>query len=313
MPPTQLQCHQLSAALPSAAETQCLIAAAVAPLEQALAGKAPAFTLQTVVNTVAAPVSSAAVKAAVDAVRAEKADGFCIGQGLDLSAGRVLSNSLVAPVCALQTAACAASACIASLASRIQTVEACVANPVYATAGEGVLGAVALGGDDEVVAMKPCTNALYVRAGNGIAPQYDSASDAMQLGVYHDGSMFVHPCTGRLGVVAGRGLVRTEEQSLAVKQEICGVCGATALGLGEGVGLDGWTKGVSCRVAAVTTAVCALQAGDPTICYTPEDSANKTTTISSASTDAQYPSAKAVYEYVGNLAAALAAINGGAS
>ena len=41
-----------------------------------------------------------------------------------------------------------------------------------------------------------------------------------------------------------------------------------------------------------------------------EDSSNKVTTLSSSSTDTQYPSAKCVYDIVGDISSALDSING---
>ena len=40
-----------------------------------------------------------------------------------------------------------------------------------------------------------------------------------------------------------------------------------------------------------------------------EDTANKVTSLSSSSTDTEYPSAKAVYDVVGNVESALSSIN----
>lgn len=44
-----------------------------------------------------------------------------------------------------------------------------------------------------------------------------------------------------------------------------------------------------------------------------EDTANKVTSISSSSTDTEYPSAKCVYDIVGDVESALAALIGGSS
>ena len=44
-----------------------------------------------------------------------------------------------------------------------------------------------------------------------------------------------------------------------------------------------------------------------------EDTANKVTSLSSSSTDTEYPSAKAVYDVVGDVESALAALIGGNS
>lgn len=41
-----------------------------------------------------------------------------------------------------------------------------------------------------------------------------------------------------------------------------------------------------------------------------EDASNKVTTINSSSTDTQYPSAKCVYDLVGNIGSVIDAING---
>ena len=44
--------------------------------------------------------------------------------------------------------------------------------------------------------------------------------------------------------------------------------------------------------------------------YVPQSASNLVTTISASSTDAQYPSAKCVYDLLGNIEAALQEING---
>ena len=51
----------------------------------------------------------------------------------------------------------------------------------------------------------------------------------------------------------------------------------------------------------------------PTLGYTAENSANKVTSISSSSTDTQYPSAKCVFDIVGNIESALQIINTGSA
>lgn len=60
-------------------------------------------------------------------------------------------------------------------------------------------------------------------------------------------------------------------------------------------------------VGAVLVALWAAVSG---LKKSKEDSSNKTTTISSQSTDSQYPSAKCVYDIVGDIESALADING---